>query len=46
MAINPTCEDLVEPHKRDSKSATKPENINVYNVVNRNTNSNDALQRM
>ena len=26
MAINPTCVDLVEPHKRDSKSAMKPEN--------------------
>ena len=26
MATNPTRVDLVEPHKRDSKSATKPEN--------------------
>ena len=26
MVINPTRVDLVEPHKRDSKSAIKPEN--------------------
>ena len=51
-ATDSTCVDLVEPHKKDLKSAMKPKDeysqspiVNVCGVVDGNTNGNHALQR-